>query len=122
ADDGARRLVVDVEVARGEAQRLGGLGDRCAILCDHGARQAVRRALVDVLQDPLELAVLVDVHGEQRAEVFGREDLVARVAAEHFCPWYSNAPRTSAVRSTSTSALEWATTKSLPPVSPTTRG
>ena len=46
----------------------------------------------------------------------------AREAAEHFWPEYSNAPRTSAVRSTSGSALGWATTKSLPPVSPTSRG
>ena len=46
----------------------------------------------------------------------------AREAAEHFWPWNSNAPRTSAVRSTSTSAEGCATTKSLPPVSPTMRG
>ena len=46
----------------------------------------------------------------------------AREDAEHFCPWYSNEPRTSAVRSTSRSALGCAITKSLPPVSPTTRG
>ncbi len=35
---------------------------------------------------------------------------------------YRGYPRTSAVRSTSTSAEGWATTKSLPPVSPTIRG
>jgi hypothetical protein len=46
----------------------------------------------------------------------------ARDAAEHFWPWYSNAPRTSAVRRTSTSAEGWASTKSFPPVSPTSRG
>ena len=46
----------------------------------------------------------------------------ARDAAEHFWPWNSNAPRISATRSTSGSALGWATTKSLPPVSPTMRG
>src|SRR6266542_997090 len=46
----------------------------------------------------------------------------ARDAAEHFWPWYSYAPRTSAVCSASTSALACAKTKSLPPVSPTTRG
>jgi hypothetical protein len=45
-----------------------------------------------------------------------------RDAAEHFCPWYSNAPRSIATRSTSTSAEGWATMKSLPPVSPSTRG
>ncbi len=46
----------------------------------------------------------------------------AREAAEHFWPWYSNAPRIIAVRSTSGSALGWARMKSLPPVSPTMRG
>ena len=46
----------------------------------------------------------------------------AREAAEHFWPWYSNAPRTSAVRRTSGSADGCAITKSLPPVSPTSRG
>src|SRR3954470_910003 len=46
----------------------------------------------------------------------------ARAAAEHFCPWYSKAPRTSAVTSDVGSALGCATTKSFPPVSPTSRG
>ena len=46
----------------------------------------------------------------------------AREAAEHFWPWYSNAPRIMAVRTTSGSALGWARMKSLPPVSPTMRG
>ena len=46
----------------------------------------------------------------------------AREAAEHFWPWYSKAPRTSAVTRTSGSADGWAMTKSLPPVSPTSRG
>ena len=45
-----------------------------------------------------------------------------REAAEHFCPWYSKEPRTIAVATSSTSALEWARMKSLPPVSPTMRG
>ncbi len=45
-----------------------------------------------------------------------------REAAEHFWPWYSNAPRTIAVATASASALGWATMKSLPPVSPTMRG
>src|SRR5215212_2782625 len=34
--------------------------------------------------------------------------IYARDAAEHFCPWNSNAPRTNAVLSTSTSAEECA--------------
>src|SRR5689334_23902818 len=46
----------------------------------------------------------------------------ARDAAEHFWPWYSNAPRTSATASAVGSALVWAKTKSFPPVSPTRRG
>ncbi len=46
----------------------------------------------------------------------------AREAAEHFWPWYSNAPRIIATRTTSGSAEGWATMKSLPPVSPTIRG
>ena len=43
-------------------------------------------------------------------------------AREHFWPWYSKAPRVSAVASAATSAEGWARTKSLPPVSPTIRG
>ncbi len=46
----------------------------------------------------------------------------ARDAAEHFWPWYSKAPRTSAVTSSGTLAEGWTNTKFLPPVSPTTRG
>ena len=45
-----------------------------------------------------------------------------RLAAEHFCPWYSKPPRTMAVASAAVSAEAWATMKSLPPVSPTMRG
>ncbi len=45
-----------------------------------------------------------------------------RLAAEHFCPWYSKPPRTIATASASGSALACATMKSLPPVSPTMRG
>ena len=56
--------------------------------------------------------------------IFAQTDFAtyAREAAEHFWPWNSKAPRISATRSTSGSALGWATTKSLPPVSPTIRG
>ncbi len=45
-----------------------------------------------------------------------------RDAAEHFWPWYSNDPRTTAVTTASASADGCATMKSLPPVSPTMRG
>jgi hypothetical protein len=46
----------------------------------------------------------------------------ARETAEHFWPWNSNAPRTRAATRLLGSADVWATTKSLPPVSPTMRG
>ena len=45
-----------------------------------------------------------------------------RLAAEHFWPWYSKLPRTMATARACGSAEEWATMKSLPPVSPTIRG
>ena len=50
------------------------------------------------------------------------EGIYALDAAEHFCPWYSKAPRSKAVATTSASALLCTSTKSLPPVSPTMRG
>ena len=50
------------------------------------------------------------------------EGAKTREAAEHFWPWYSNEPRTTAVATASTSADGCATMKSLPPVSPTMRG
>jgi len=58
------------------------------------------------------------------SRIFAHTDFAtyAREAALHFWPWNSKAPRISAVRRTSGSALGWATTKSLPPVSPTMRG
>ena len=46
----------------------------------------------------------------------------ARLAAEHFWPWYSKPPRTIATATAAGSADGWATMKSLPPVSPTMRG
>ena len=50
------------------------------------------------------------------------DGMYSRDEAEHFCPWYSNDPRTTAVATASRSAEGWATMKSLPPVSPTIRG
>src|SRR5262249_712421 len=50
------------------------------------------------------------------------EGMYAREAAEHFCPWYSNAPRESAVITAAASADLCTMTKSFPPVSPTIRG
>ena len=45
-----------------------------------------------------------------------------RLAAEHFCPWYSNPPRAIATARACGSADGCATMKSFPPVSPTMRG
>src|SRR5687768_13126848 len=45
-----------------------------------------------------------------------------RLAAEHFCPWYSNPPRAIATATARGSDDGCATMKSLPPVSPTMRG
>ncbi len=54
---------------------------------------------------------------------FQREaGMYARDVALHFWPWYSKAPRVSAVFRIAGSADGWATRKSLPPVSPTRRG
>ena len=50
------------------------------------------------------------------------EGMYRREAAEHFWPWYSNEPRTTAVATASASAEGWARMKSFPPVSPTMRG
>ncbi len=69
--------------------------------------------------------IVIDSVCETRSSlIFAHTDFAtyARDAAEHFCPWNSNAPRIIAVRSASGSALGWATMKSLPPVSPTMRG
>ena len=54
----------------------------------------------------------------------GHNDLgtYARLAAEHFWPWYSNAPRTKATARLCGSADGCAMMKSFPPVSPTMRG
>ena len=46
----------------------------------------------------------------------------SREAAEHFWPWYSKEPRTTAVATASASADGCARMKSFPPVSPTRRG
>ena len=48
--------------------------------------------------------------------------MYARLAAEHFCPWYSKAPLSKATTSPLLSQSGWATMKSLPPVSPTILG
>ena len=73
-DDGTGRLVVDVEVAGGEPQRVGGLSIAAAVVGDHRTGQRVRRARVDQGEDVGERVrrrVVVDVHREDRTEVLG---------------------------------------------------
>ena len=84
-DDRAGRLVVDVEVAGGEPQRMVSFGDGRPVLGDDGAGQAVRAALVDQAQRVGEGAgagVVVHVHRQDRPEVLGAERLIGRVLAE----------------------------------------
>ena len=50
------------------------------------------------------------------------EGMYALLAALHFCPWYSNEPLRRATNRPRWSQSGWATTKSLPPVSPTILG
>jgi len=59
-----------------------------------------------------------------RSRTSGHSDsgMYTLLAAEHFCPWYSNPPRAIATESATGSADAWATMKSFPPVSPTMRG
>src|SRR3954453_11184446 len=61
ADDGAGRLVVDVEVARRVAQSRLRRVDRGAILGEDGAGEAVWRAAVDEVEHVLVLLLVVDV-------------------------------------------------------------
>lgn len=85
SDDRAGGLVVDVEVARRESQCGGSLLDRGAILRDHGPGQCVRGCSVDHLEHVLPRTgdgVVVDVHSEDRAEIFGGERFVAGIVDE----------------------------------------
>ena len=84
ADDRAGRLVVDVEVAGGEPQRLGRLGDRGPVVARSPRRSArtARRGRPES-STVSKSAVVVDVQGQQRAEVLGAEHLVGRVGADH---------------------------------------
>src|SRR4029077_17915987 len=80
-DDRTGRLVVDVEVARREAQRVGGARDRPPVLVYDRAGQRVGRD-VGGLGDHLVVAgVIVDVDGEDRPEILGGEHLVGRGGA-----------------------------------------
>ena len=82
ADDGAGGLVVDVEVARREAQPVLGLQHRVAIVGDHRAGQRILRAGVDDVEHLLVVRIGIDVHRQDRPEVFGGERLVAGVVGQ----------------------------------------
>src|SRR3954452_10370590 len=84
-DDRAGGPVVDVEVARGVPQRVVGLLDRGPVRREDGAGQRVRAGAVDEVERRgvrRGFRVVVDVHGEDRAEVLGGERLVGRVGAD----------------------------------------
>src|SRR5437763_7521854 len=74
SDDRAGRLVVHVEVAGGVAELLAGLLDRRPLLCEDGAREAVRRTAVDDLERLGPLALGVDVRGHHRTEELVAEE------------------------------------------------
>ena len=82
SDDRAGGLVVDVEVARGEAQPVLRGQHRGAVVGDHRPGQRVPRSGVDDVEDVVELVVGVDVHRQDRTEVLGRERLVGRVVGQ----------------------------------------
>jgi GABA permease len=72
-------LVVDIEVAGGEAQYLHRLHDCGAVLCDHRSSQAICRDVGGLPNHLVVVGVVVDEHTEDGAEVLGGEDLVRRV-------------------------------------------
>ena len=61
----------------------------------------LRKSVTSPIGERLDLADEVVAASGTRAT----RGTYAREAAEHFCPWYSNAPRMRAIRSTSGSAL-----------------
>src|SRR5829696_9897581 len=61
SDDGARRLVVDVEVAGRIAEAVGGLVDGGAVLAEDRAGQAVRSGAVDEIERLVPRSLVVDV-------------------------------------------------------------
>ena len=78
-DDGAGRLVVDVEVAGGVAQRAHRLAHRRAIAREHGAGQRVRRRAIDDRERLLPLRVGIDVRRDDRSEDLLAQQAVARI-------------------------------------------
>src|SRR5690606_33417851 len=78
-DDSARGLVVDVEVARGVAQRRRRLADRRTVAREDRARKRIRRGLVDDLARLCPLVVGIDVRRDHRSEDLFAEQLVAGI-------------------------------------------
>src|SRR5680860_1233414 len=72
-DDCACWLVVDVEVTGREPKFLACPGDDIAVLGDDRPGQGVRRERLHLRYHFLEVAVLVDMHGEDRPEVLSLE-------------------------------------------------
>src|SRR5689334_11842509 len=80
ADDRAGRLVVHVEVAGGVSQGVGRVLDRAPVGGEDRPRQRVRRRPVDQLERVVDLLLVVDVGGHDRAEQLPRHQVEARVA------------------------------------------
>src|SRR5690349_10949238 len=85
ADNSAGRLVVDVKVAGGKAKYFADPFDDCPVGREHRTGERVRRRGVRLLQRSLEIAVVVGVHSEDRAEVLGAEHLVRGIGALDEC-------------------------------------
>ena len=74
-DDGAGRLVVDVEVPRGIPERAHRFAHRDAVAAEHRAGQRVGRCAIDDIERFLPFLVRIDVSGDDRSE-----DLFAQTA------------------------------------------
>ena len=90
SDDGAGRLVIDIEVAGGETQRAHCLVDGEAIGREDGPGQGIRRRRLELMHRrtprPSRISrVVVDMHREDRPEVFVREYVVRRVRGLDDC-------------------------------------
>src|SRR5688500_6293714 len=77
--DGARGLVVDVEIAGSVAQNERCLADRLAISAEHGAGERVGRSLIDDAESFLPLRVGIDVRGDDGAEDLFAQQAVGRI-------------------------------------------
>src|SRR5215203_5416673 len=82
SNDGAGGLVVDVEIAGGEAKQFGGLGDGLPVLGDDRAGEPVRSGCFHLAKSLVVAAVVENVHREQRPEILGGEDLIVGIGAQ----------------------------------------